>query len=223
MKRLYHMLSLLALTHLFALAGLLGYLFASGRLNEERINQLATVLRGEYPKPPPVIESVEPEAAFAVASVEEIAQTQEATEFRALLEARSRSEQADRLALHEAVALETMRNEQKLTEREKRFAAEKNAFLEETSQKGFDKVLETMSTIEPAQAINLLMKGGTFQDADTVRLLMAMDPNRVKKIVNECKSPEELAWIGRIQAQLFARNNESANGVDGPDVASSGG
>ena len=50
MKRLYHMIAMLALINLFALAGFLGYLFSSGRLSRERVEEIAMVLRGEFPK-----------------------------------------------------------------------------------------------------------------------------------------------------------------------------
>ena len=43
-KKLFHGVAMLALINLFAVVGMVGYLFASGRLNEERINQIGKVL-----------------------------------------------------------------------------------------------------------------------------------------------------------------------------------
>ena len=84
-------------------------------------------------------------------------------------------------------------------------------------------MLETLSSIEPEKARDLLMKHGGFKDADVVRIMMAMDAFRAKKIVNACQTPEELGWIGRIQRQIYELNESTTPGVDGPEVVSSGG
>ncbi len=50
MKRLVQLLSLVALIALFAALGLVGYLVGTGRLDAERVDQIAKVLRGEWPQ-----------------------------------------------------------------------------------------------------------------------------------------------------------------------------
>ena len=95
MKRLYHLLALLAFINLFAVAGLVGYLFSSGKLNAERMDQIATVLRGEFPKPEvatsrPAESEVRPEASHA-----EIARLRTKKEYYALLADRHLREMAD--------------------------------------------------------------------------------------------------------------------------------
>ena len=55
LKRFYHLLALLAMINLFAVVGLVAYLFTSGRLNAQRIDQIAVVLRGEFPASQPAV------------------------------------------------------------------------------------------------------------------------------------------------------------------------
>jgi len=221
-KRLYHMLSLLALTHLFALSGLVAYLFATGRLNEKRIEQLAEVLRGEYPEPAPATQPAE-EPDLPVPSAGEIERMQARAEYRDLVAARRNDEKEDRNILEERTWLELKRLQAELEDKIKSFNKQKETFTGDLNQKGFDNVLETLSSIEPEKARDLLMKHGGFKDADVVRIMMAMDPFRDKKIVNACQTPEELAWMGSIQRQIYELNEKSTDGVDGPEVATSGG
>lgn len=216
MKRLYHILSLLAITHLFALAGLLVFLFATGRLDEERLEQIASVLRGEYPDAAPAAPSDPAPEAEPIASAEEIARAASEREFYELLSARQATEHRDRLGLHEEIWLRTVRLQEDLERQRRLFEEQKRAFFEETQQQGFETVLEMLASIDPAQAKELLRRSGDFKEADVVRLLMAMDPNRSKRIVNECQTEEELRWIGRILNQIHEINQASANGVDGP-------
>jgi len=221
MKRLYHLLALLALVNLFSLAGLLGYLFASGKLNVERIDQIAMVLRGELPEPGSNSESVqttqpavEPETPQR--SGDQLAKRRAKKEYFELLAERHQREMDDRRALNEDIRLQTVRIQEDIDQERKQFTAEKEEFLKESEQKGFTKTLEMLSKTTPKLARDILMNGNEFKEADVVQILMAMDENRVKKIINSCKQENQERWIRRILAQILSFNEESAKGVDGP-------
>jgi hypothetical protein len=111
MKRLYHLLALLALINLFAIGGLVGYLFASGRLNEERVNQIAMVLRGEFPTTQPA-ETTQPAAVEPPPpepSQVEIARIRAQKEYFELVAQRHQRELEDRRTLNEQIRLDVIR------------------------------------------------------------------------------------------------------------------
>ena len=200
MKRLYHMLALLAMVNLFAVGGFIGYLFASGRLNAERVEQVAMVLRGEFPETEvaatqPAESEVMPEASQA-----EIARLQDKKEYYELLAERHKREMDDRMVLGKFVHLEVTRDLDELERQKKLLAEQKRALEEQSAQAGFEKELELFGKMDATMAKDLLRNR---KDADVVRLLSHMDVNRAKKIIDACKKKEDdKLWIGRIVEQI---------------------
>ena len=120
LKKLYHILALMAMVNLFALAGLIGYLFSSGRLNAERIDQIGEVLRGEYPLPEVVTTQPVEEQTAPQRSRQEIAEARERRERLELASDRLKRESADRQTLDQSVQLEVLRQLEEIERREQR-------------------------------------------------------------------------------------------------------
>ncbi|NLX22851.1 MAG: hypothetical protein GXY55_14460 [Phycisphaerae bacterium] len=206
MKRLYHGLALIALINLFAVGGLVGYLFASGRLNEERLNQIGEVLRGEYPRPEAVATQPAEPPPPPQSSREEIATMQARRDFYQLVGERHRRESADRADLEDSVHLRILRRLEEIEQRNQEFQQQKQEFVKQSEQEGFTQVLEMYSTMDPKQAKDLLRL--KEKEADVVRIIMQMDPNRRKRIINACKTEDERLWIGRILNQIAEVNKQ---------------
>jgi hypothetical protein len=68
---------------------------------------------------------------------------------------------------------------------------------------GLKRELDILSGVKAKDAKELLK---LKQDADVVRILMAIDERKARKIVSECKTDEERSWIGRIMEKLHERN-----------------
>ncbi len=224
MKRLYHALALLAIVNLLAIAGMIGFLVATGRVDAERAEQIAMVLRGEFPEPPADAAATQPAAtrpAERQRSAQEIAQTQARRQFYELLAERHQREMEDRRKLNEELRLDVVRELEQIDEARKQLKEQRKQLSAESGEAGFALELEVISKVDPAQAKDLLK--GRFKDPDVVRLLMQMDANRVSKIVDACKTQDELDWIGRILNQIGKLNAEAVSGVEGPAASSSGG
>lgn len=213
MKRLYHMFALLAIINLFAVGGLVAFLFATGKLNAERVDQVAMVLRGEFPE----IEAPTTQPAIVEAppqrSGEEIARVQAQKEFYALISDRHKRESEDRRALNQGIQLRVQRQLEEIERKQEAFREQRKEISEQAQQDGFQQALEMYSSMDPKLAKDLLK---TSKEADVVQLLMTMDENRRKKIINACKANEDRLWVGRILNQIQQLNHEPANGVDGP-------
>ena len=217
MRRLYHMIALLALINLFAIGGLVGFLFATGRLNAERVHQVAMVLRGERPQADvPTTQPVQPESP-AQRSREEIARIQAQKEYYTLIAGRYQRELEDRRALNQGIQHDVLLKLEQIEAKQKAFHQDRQKVLAQTQQDGFQQVLDMYSSMTPKLARDLIRSG--MKDPDAVRLLMAMDENARKNIINACKTDEERLWIGRILNQIQKLTSEPTNGVDGPVVS----
>ena len=218
LKRFYHALALLALVNLFAVAGLMGYLFASGRLNAERMDQSGEVLRGEYPLAEVAATRPADEKVVPQRSREGIAALRDQRERVQLASERLKRESADRETLDQSVQLQVLRRLEEIEKKNKLFEQHKKGFETQNEQEGFSQALDMYSSMTPKLAKDLLKT--REKDVDVVRLLMRMEPSRRKKIVNACKTSEEKFWIGRILTQVEKQNKPQANGVDGSDASS---
>jgi hypothetical protein len=221
MKRLYHVLSLLALVYFFATAGFIGFLFGTGRLDAERIDRMAAALRGEALKPAAAAsQPASQPAPVALSSRAEIARMQEQRESLELLGERARREIEQRQALDRQIQLEVTRQIEEIQARRNELQEnkKKSSGRQQVAQSnGLEREVELLSSVEPKNARDLLMQR---KEPDAVQVLMRMETNRVKKIVDACKTDGEKAWIGRILNQIHNMDTAVANGVDGPDASS---
>jgi hypothetical protein len=214
LKRFYHLLALLAMINLFAVVGLVLFLHLTGRLTGERVQQMVTVLRGEFPTTQTAASQPTAAETPPQASGTEIARRQDEKELQALVRNRHEREIRDRGMLDDKIQLETRQLLEKLEKKEKQLREEKKQLASESEQVGFERQLNVLSKVEPKLALQLLK--GQMKEPDAVQLLMKMDENRVKAIVNACKTEEDKAWIGRILNQIGKLGSAAASGVDGP-------
>jgi hypothetical protein len=222
MRRLYHILALIGLINLFAVGGLAGFLFISGRLNAQRVDQIGVVLRGEFPTSQPATTQPAQAAARPEPSKAEIARMAAQREYFELVAKRHEREMNDKHSLNQEIQLQVQQEREEIEKKKAEFEAQRKKVLEQSQQDGFARTLELYSTMDPNKAKDLLRSPANTKDADVVQLLMQMDASRAKKIVNACKTPEELAWIGRILNQIN-NVNQAGGGVDGPKPSSTGG
>lgn len=199
LKRLYHVVAWLALANLFATGGLLAFLFGSGRLNSERVDQIAVVLRGEFPKPQPPASQPVVQQEKPRTSKEELAQLESRRQLYTLISERHQREIDDRNKLNQVIQLDVNRQLEQIKSKEQEFRKTKEQNEQVFEQSGFQQALDMYSEMEPKLAKDVLIKK---KDADVVRVFVKMESGKRKKIVNTCKTPEEKDWIGRILSQI---------------------
>jgi hypothetical protein len=194
-KTLYQVISVLAIANLVCIIGLVVFLAATGRLDAERVDQIAAVLRGEPPVPAapttqPTTQPVEAESAET-----RLARAREETDlaFRAL--ERKRREVADRHRLAEALMMDVVRRQETLSADRSAFQEQQRKIEEQRLQEGFVKELDLLTSVKPKIRKDML---AAKSDADAVKLMMEMDERAGKQVIEACKTPEERAWISRI-------------------------
>ncbi|HOA72556.1 MAG TPA: hypothetical protein PL151_01685 [Phycisphaerae bacterium] len=199
LKRVWHAIAWLALANLFAVAGLVAYLFASGRLNGERMEQIAAVLRGEYPQVQVV--ATQPTAApeKPQTSREELAQLEARKRLYTLISERHQRDIDDRNSLNQAIQMDVNRQLEQIEAQKQEFQKQKQQTEQQLEQSGFQQALDMFSEMDPKLAKDILI---TKKDADVAHLLVRMDSGKRKKIVNTCKTAQEKEWMGRILTQI---------------------
>jgi hypothetical protein len=195
-----------ALATVLATGGFVGYLFGTDRLNPNRLETIAGVLRGEFDDSAEET-SAEPEVAATAPSAEEPGAGSEAE-----LQAARKRQRLELLATERAVRdLEAQRRLldqvlQHVVQEQERLAIEKVEFARQRERlqsiardEGFQKELELVSGLQPRQAKEHLLRLWQKQPADAVRLLSAMEEGRAKRILEQLKTEDEL----QIQTDLL--------------------
>lgn len=214
MRRILRLLSVLSLVVVLAAGGLAGFLLATGRLTAERIDQIAAILRGESlvaatTTAPAPTEEVKPQTA-----TKQIAHDQAQQEMLALLADRRLRELEDRSRLNERIHFEVTQKLEEIQRREAEFAEQRKKLAQQSTRDGFEAEQGIVASIDPTRARELLMM--MEKDADVVRLVLAMEADRRKKIFNTCKTPQEMGWARRILDQL------RSHGIDRADAEAPG-
>jgi hypothetical protein len=210
MKRLMTVVAIMAILNLAALAGLLGYAASHGWLARERVQQALAALKGEEETPVASAEEAAVKAETPQSSGDRIRRNQEVEE-RYLIElARREREIQDAWKLLETQGLALVREKEAFEEQKKRAAAEAVARAKENGDGGLQKELEIISGVKAKEAKELLRQK---DDADVVRILMAMEARKARQIVAACKASEERLWIGRILGKLHDSNATQAEAL----------
>lgn len=209
-RRVFIVISLLAVVNLGGLAGLVGYAWSKGWVRKDRIRQAMVVLKGEQEAPTvPAETEQDSEPAPRGQAIERIRRNEEAEEQHRIELALREQEIKKGWELLASRDLALLREKEALDEEKRRFAAEREQLANKDGSSGLRKELGILSGVNPKVAKDLLkMK----DDADVVRILMAMDQRKVSNIVKQCKSNEERLWIGRVLEKF--RDGNAAQAED---------
>ncbi len=210
MRRLLTAIGFVAATNMLGLVGLAVYARSQGWMTPERVHRALAALKGEDEEASastqPVVDAHEP----ARPSSERIRRQQEVEERQLIELARREREVQDAWRLLETQQLALVREKEALEGARKRFAAEIEAKGRQADHSGLQKELEIISGVKAKEAKELLRQK---DDADVVRILMAMEARKARQIVASCKGSEERQWIGRILDKLHERDATQAEAL----------
>lgn len=210
MRRLFTVVSLLAIVHLAVLAGIVAYAWSQDWLTKDRILRAVAVIRGEEEDVVDSSAEVPTDTGAPEIASERIHRNVVLEErFRIELARREREIQ-DSWRLLEAQQLAFLREQEEFEAAKKRFAAQQEAQARKEGDSGLQKELEILSGIKSKEAKELLKQK---DDADVVCLLMTMETRQARKIVSACKTSEERLWIGRILGKLHERDAAQAEAL----------
>ena len=209
-KRLYFVMSVMAMANLAALAGVVFVAHSRGYLTPERVQAAAAALRGELSTSQPTTMVAASRPVEIVPSAEQIARNDAADQIR-----RAELERREREIEHAWQQLETqqlavLQQKEDLEAAMKRGAAEAEARAKSTGDSGWEKQVELIASLKAKTAKDLLREK---PEPEVVRIFMELDARKTQKIIEMCKSTEERQWIGRILEQLHQQNASQAEAL----------
>lgn len=225
--KLFNTLGLFSLATLVSLGGFASYLAFTGRVNAHRLDLVAAVLRGELdaanaaascadePDPtsqpaaetaaqvsplvpsPELLRGAQPAPSAEEAQVRRQRETLEALRIeRALADLDARRRLLDQV-LHDVI-----RSQELLAAREKAFEERSRLVVAEADDQGFRKELEYFEQLKPAQAKEYLSRVWQTSRPDAIRLMVNVDQGRGKRILEQFKTPQELALMTELLEQI---------------------
>lgn len=214
MKRLWDVLVLTLAVNFLALAGCIGWLYGSGRLDRARVAKVKEVL---FPPPaapaPPTTQPIVSDPTTrptlrleellakqsnlpAGQQVEFIRQTFDAQ--MAQLERRGR-ELADLKAQIDLANAKLTTDRTALEAQRKRLSEEEQQARKLASDQGFQDSLALYTSMPPRQVKSIFL---TLSDEAVMHYVEAMPPRTASKVLKEFKSPDEIDRIQRILEKM---------------------
>ena len=199
---------MIAIATLLSAGGFVGFLWGSGKLNTERVEAIAAVLRGQSGAD---ADAVEADGSDVAASQPAAVRSPSAEEARQARRARERQaatlERAERdLAAQRTLLDQVIQNEIELREsfdrQKSAWIAQKEKLTEGLNEEGFKlevKYASMLPDLAKDHVISMWKKG---QVADVVRLFRALDASKGRKILSEFKTAEEKQIFHQLMEKL---------------------
>jgi flagellar motility protein MotE (MotC chaperone) len=185
MKTLYHLIALIAITHLLVIGGLVGYLLGSGKLNRQSASTIAAALRGETLVP---ATATAPAASQPVAVEAPDRHSFESIEMQLAMLDREKRFVTDRYSSLKAAELKLIQDREALNQKQHGFTRQVKVQRQASEDAGFAKALALYTQMPPEAAKEDFMK----LDIDiVVRYLMNMPKQKSAKILEEFEQPDE--------------------------------
>lgn len=211
--KLYNLLAIFAVATLLSTSGFVGVLYGTGKLTDARWSLILDVLRGKHDDLTQPTTTTQPAAsqpasrpdstpATAEDSTKVIREQRVMTQLqRANIERAARDVAARQTLLNQSV--QQLISMQEAHEREKTIFAEQQARAgNKQRDEGFQRELAYVTGLSPKLAKDHLVRSWAKQKADVVRIFTALDPNKGKRILEQFKTPEELAIVHELLEQI---------------------
>lgn len=191
-KKLYHVVALVALLGVVPLAATAAILATSGRLTGQKLEQIAAVLREDGTDEATDAEDQPAEAAepaeSSVAAEPELDPRTEAELLHREAQ-RVRTELDQRLAMVNRVLLDVQQQRKEFEEQQQMAARALQQREESMTTEGFQKQLEYLMSLSPKVALDHLLAAP--DPADAARMLVAMDTRQGKKIIESARTGDQ--------------------------------
>lgn len=218
--KLYSVLAFCCIAAVLAGGGLAAYLYFTGKLDAQRIEAIAGVLRGEAA-------AVDATAAAATqpaarpgegrSTAEEIREQRRRDEVTRALAERAVRDVAARQDLLDQAARQVLAESEQLKRDRADWKAQQDVALAAAERKkksgekddGFDKELKLVAGLPPAAAKEHLIRTWKKRPPDAVRLINGLSTARVTKILEQFKTPEEQQIMHELLEQLRHQDSTS--------------
>ena len=194
--RLYAALAMFALIHLAMLVGIGLYAYLTGRIDEDKIERIASVLRGDEAEE--TLES-DPSAdgagtlltGSAETSAQLIQETVAGEEMDQLRRERAFAELRNLSIMIDRRRLKLQKDQEAHEQQVARYEGQVKKREEQELSSTHKKTIDTIGSLDSKRARDFLMKTST---ADAVNVLLALPDRKRQRILGACRSAKETAW-----------------------------
>lgn len=210
--KIFNVLGVLSISTLLAAGGFAVYLAATDRLNAQRLETIAAVLRASS-EPPAVSEasktggpSTDPAVGEAGPPTRQAAEEAQARRQRERLEGLEIERAVEDLRAQERVLDQIMahvvQQQEDLAQARREFEEQQKKLKSARQDEGFAKELALVSGMKPAQAKEHLVTTWNRHPADAIRLLKELDQRQAKRILEQMRTEEELRIMSDLLEQI---------------------
>jgi hypothetical protein len=211
---LYNAAAVVAISTVLAVGAFLGFLAGSGRLDAQRIDLIAKVLRGELTGDPnehaqdahsasqPAASQPSEAAGHGHDSAHELQAKRERDQLHRTMAERSMRDLIAQRELLEQALGHLVREEEQFESQKKQWELTRQKLQQQDRDAGFEEELKLVSKLSPQQSKEHLVLTWKKSPADAVRLIKALNPSRSQRILEQLKSAEELQILHELLEQL---------------------
>jgi hypothetical protein len=203
--KLYHTLAIVSTAIVLAGGALLGVMYGTGKLDGERIEAIAAVLRAD-PNEAGDAEALDPgdvaTASDETATPEELRQRKQEAQLRRALDERAACDRIAQQRLLEQAMQRLVMAEEKLERDKQDWKKQLERRRGATRDEGFAKELSIIAGLSPKIAKDHIIRKWQESPADAVRVLNALPESKSKRILGQMKTAEELRITHELLEQL---------------------
>lgn len=222
LRRVYELVSVFAVMNVVAALGVGAYCMATGALDITRLRTAALALQGKSPIAEGAKSKESGEAqgpakkATATTPAGPVAASPPESEVEAEIAYREgervKAELAQRLALNNSILLKVESEREAFKRDQETVAQRSKATTEQQKDQGFEAQVKLFDSLSPKVAVQHLV--GITDPDEAARLLVALDPDKARKIIESAKKGDELkrmqTILQRVREVAPARSEELA-------------
>lgn len=190
----YDAIALFAVLNMIALGGIVTYAVATGAIDGEKVERIASVMRGGEPTEPIEAVPAPPDPGEEIArpapGEDPVLASEASLEVMRREAERIKEELRQRLALNNSIMLRATAEREAFREERATALAQSRASQRERQQEGFEKQVAILTAMKPKVAVQHLL--GIKDPDEAARILLEMSTRKAQKIVEAAKTGEQV-------------------------------
>ncbi|MCH7870512.1 MAG: hypothetical protein IID33_02315 [Planctomycetes bacterium] len=213
-SKLYGLVAIISVALLLAGSGFVGYLLYADKLTVERLELVASVLRGELDdaledeEAQPAGDEQTPGGRHAARSASEIDDARRHQQMQSAVLDRSADDAAARQTLLDQTLAHLVGLQEQFQTEKAEWVKQKETLAADARDRGFRKELDYVKSLSSKQAKEHIVRTWRKNKADVVRIFMAIPTRQGKTIMAQLKTPSEMDLLHELLEQLRLQDVE---------------
>jgi flagellar motility protein MotE (MotC chaperone) len=219
--RLYSALAVFCVATFLAVSGFVGFLLGSGRLDRQKIELIAAVLRGEPITAPPQSTS-QPTAEGQLQTGHTVPAGRQREDLRYHLICRAQEDLKAQKRLLDQAMQHLLSEQDQFARQKEQWQQQQQRLTSQVKEAGTEREVEVVAGLAPKLAKEHIIRLWNRNKADAVALVMQLDVNKTRRILAQMKTPEEQKIMSELLEQLRLAQLEGEareSGTTGGDTA----